>query len=199
MTLTVGFDLDMTLIDSRPGVRKAIEQLATEFGLPLRGAELAERLGPPLAMLLSDAGAPEELIPALVTRYRQIYPSIVPYIPAMPGADAALAAVCARGGRVLIVTGKHEPLARLHVAELGWRIDVVVGDLWSDGKATALREHGAHLFVGDHEGDMRGARAAGVYALGVSTGPCDAVQLHAAGADFVLGELTEFPDWLPAR
>ncbi|WP_062982005.1 HAD family hydrolase [Nocardia anaemiae] len=199
MTWTVGFDLDMTLIDSRPGVRKAIEQLVTEFDLPLRGAELADRLGPPLAMLLAEAGAPEELIPALVTRYREIYPSIVPYIPAMPGADAALAAVRAHGGRVLIVTGKHEPLARLHVAELGWRIDEVVGDLWSDGKAAALREHGADLFVGDHEGDMRGARAADVYALGVTTGPCDADQLRTAGADFVLDELTEFPDWLAAR
>ncbi|MEV4123869.1 HAD hydrolase-like protein [Nocardia sp. NPDC049707] len=199
MTWTVGFDLDMTLIDSRPGVRKAIEQLATEFGLPLHCAELADRLGPPLAMLLSDAGAPEELIPALVTRYRQIYPSIVPYISAMPGADAALAAVRARGGRVLIVTGKYEPLARLHVAELGWRIDEVIGGLWSDGKAAALREHAADLFVGDHEGDMRGARAAGVYALGVATGPCNADQLHTAGADFVLGELTEFEDWLATR
>lgn len=199
MTWTVGFDLDMTLIDSRPGVCKAIEQLATEFGLPLRSAELADRLGPPLAMLLADAGAPEELIPALVTRYREIYPSIVPYIPAMPGADAALDAVRARGGRVLIVTGKHEPLARLHVAELGWRIDEVVGDLWSDGKAAALREHGADLFVGDHEGDMRGARAADVFALGVATGPCDADELRSAGADFVLGGLTEFPDWLAAR
>ncbi|WP_040690545.1 HAD family hydrolase [Nocardia vinacea] len=199
MTWTVGFDLDMTLIDSRPGVCKAIEQLATEFDLPLRSAELADRLGPPLAMLLADAGAPEELIPALVTRYREIYPSIVPYIPAMPGADAALDAVRARGGRVLIVTGKHEPLARLHVAELGWRIDEVVGDLWSDGKAAALREHGADLFVGDHEGDMRGARAADVFALGVATGPCDADELRTAGADFVLGGLTEFPDWLAAR
>lgn len=199
MTWTVGFDLDMTLIDSRPGVCKAIEQLATEFGLPLRSAELADRLGPPLAMLLADAGAPEELIPALVTRYREIYPSIVPYIPAMPGADAALDTVRARGGRVLIVTGKHEPLARLHVAELGWRIDEVVGDLWSDGKAAALREHGADLFVGDHEGDMRGARAADVFALGVATGPCDADELRTAGADFVLGGLTEFPDWLAAR
>lgn len=199
MTWTVGFDLDMTLIDSRPGVCKAIEQLATEFGLPLRSAELADRLGPPLAMLLADAGAPEELVPALVTRYREIYPSIVPYVPAMPGADAALDAVRARGGRVLIVTGKHEPLARLHVAELGWRIDEVVGDLWSDGKAAALREHGADLFVGDHEGDMRGARAADVFALGVATGPCDADELRTAGADFVLGGLTEFSDWLAAR
>jgi phosphoglycolate phosphatase len=30
----------------------------------------------------------------------------------------------------------------------------------------------------------------------VATGPCDAEELRAAGADVVLGDLTEFPAWL---
>jgi phosphoglycolate phosphatase len=120
----------------------------------------------------------------------------VPQIPAMPGADAALAAVAERGGRVLIVTGKHEPLARLHLLELDWRVDHLAGGLWAAGKAGVLREQRADVFVGDHAGDMRGARAAGVTAVGVTTGPCDAAELRAAGADVVLDDLTEFPDWL---
>ncbi|WP_406276053.1 HAD hydrolase-like protein [Nocardia sp. NBC_00881] len=199
MTWTVGFDLDMTLIDSRPGVAQAIDTVAAEFDLPLSGAEFADRLGPPLASLLVEAGAPEELVPALVARYRAIYPSIVSGIPAMPGAQAALAAIQARGGRVLVVTGKHAPLARLHIDELGWRIDYLAGDLWSAAKATALREQRADLFVGDHVGDMRGARAAGVVAVGVTTGPCAADELRAAGADVVLADLTEFPGWLATQ
>jgi phosphoglycolate phosphatase len=173
VTWTVGFDLDMTLIDSRPGVARAIDMLGVEFDLPLRGTTFADRLGPPLATLLVEAT-----------------------IPAMPGAQAALAAIEARNGRVLVVTGKHAPLARLHIAELGWRIDHLAGDLWSAGKAATLREQGAHLFVGDHVGDMNGARAAGVLAIGVSTGPCTAAELRAAGADVVLTDLTEFPAWL---
>ncbi len=196
VTWTVGFDLDMTLIDSRPGVGRAVDILAAEFDVPLRGADFADRLGPPLATLLAEAGAPEELVPALVVRYRELYPSIVSSIPAMPGAEAALAAVDARGGRVLVVTGKHGPLAQLHIDELGWRIDHLAGDLWSAGKASVLRAEGAHLFVGDHAGDMRGAQAAGVLAVGVTTGPCDAAELRAAGADVVLTDLTEFPEWL---
>ncbi|MFI9402634.1 HAD family hydrolase [Nocardia sp. NPDC052316] len=196
MTCTVGFDLDMTLIDSRPGVGRAIDTLAAEFDLPIRGADFADRLGPPLATLLVEVGAPEELVPALVTRYRELYPSIVSSIPAMPGADAALDAVEARGGRVLVVTGKHEPLARLHIDELGWRIDHLAGDLWSAGKAAVLTQERAGIFVGDHIGDMRGAQAAGVLAVGVTTGPCSAAELRAAGADVILTDLTEFPHWL---
>lgn len=198
MTWTVGFDLDMTLIDTRPGVAQAVDTLAAEFELPLNGVDFADRLGPPLGLMLAEAGAPEELIPAIVTRYRELYPSLVPHISAMPGADEALAAVHARGGRVLIVTGKYEPHARLHVAQLGWQVDEVVGGLWSDGKAAALRAAGAAAYVGDHIGDMRGARAAEVLAVGVETGPCDADELRAAGADFVLDDLTGFPDWFEA-
>ncbi|MBH0780797.1 HAD family hydrolase [Nocardia bovistercoris] len=203
MTFTVGFDLDMTLIDSRPGVAKAIDQVGAEFGLPLDGQLFATRLGPPLAQLLTEIGAPVDLVPALTKRYRELYPSIVPHIVALPGAEAALAAVRDRGGRVLVVTGKHEPHARLHIDALDWKIDALVGDLWSAGKADALRTHGAGIFVGDHAGDMIGAKAADSYAVGVTTGPCDADELRTAGADVILPDLTDFPRWLadhrPAR
>ncbi len=196
VTWTVGFDLDMTLIDSRPGVARAIDVVAAEYGLELHGSELAERLGPPMAMILADAGAPEALIPALVKRYRGLYPEVIADIAAMAGADAAIGAVAEGGGRVLVVTGKHQPHAELHIRHLGWPIDIVAGDLWSDGKAVALREHGAQIFVGDHAGDMRGARAAGAFGVGVATGPCTAAELRAAGAGIVLDDLTEFPGWL---
>ncbi|MFC4128509.1 HAD family hydrolase [Nocardia rhizosphaerae] len=198
MTITVGFDLDMTLIDSRPGVSLAIDTLAREFDLPMDGTRFAARLGPPLATLLADAGAPDELIPHLVTRYRELYPTVVPRIPSLPGADAALAAVRARGGRTLVVTGKYEPHARLHVDHLGWRVDRLAGDRWSIGKSEVLRTESARVFVGDHAGDMRGAKAAGAIAVGVITGPNDADELRAAGADVVLDDLTGFPGLLAA-
>lgn len=196
MTLTVGFDLDMTLIDSRPGVALAIDTLAREFDLPMVGSHFADHLGPPLATLLADAGAPDDLIPHLVTRFRALYPEVVAHIPALPGASAALDTVRAGGGRTLVVTGKFEPNARLHIDHLGWTIDRLAGDLWSTGKAEVLRAESAHVFVGDHAGDMRGAKAADVLAVGVTTGPYDADGLRAAGADVVLDDLTQFPDWL---
>ncbi|WP_174551111.1 HAD family hydrolase [Nocardia alba] len=196
MTLTVGFDLDMTLIDSRPGVTLAIDALAREFDLPIDGSHFAEQLGPPLATLLGDAGAPDDLIPHLVTRYRELYPDVIGHIGALPGADDALAAVRSGGGRTLVVTGKFEPHARLHLDHLGWRVDRLAGDLWATGKADVLREESARVFVGDHAGDMRGAKAAGVVAVGVTTGPYDADGLRTAGADVVLADLTLFADWL---
>ncbi|GGK35689.1 HAD family hydrolase [Nocardia camponoti] len=195
MPITVGFDLDMTLIDSRPGVAVAIDTLAAEFDLPMDGSRFAEHLGPPLATLLGDAGAPDDLIAILVTRYRELYPDVIARIPALPGATESIDAVRA-DGRALVVTGKFEPHARLHVDHLGWTVDHLAGDLWSTGKGDVLRAQHADVFVGDHAGDMQGAKAAGAYAVGVITGPHDEATLRAAGADVVLPGLTDFPAWL---
>ena len=57
-------------------------------------------------------------------------------------------------------------------------------------------EFGAEVFVGDHLGDITGARAADALAVGVATGPISAEDLQAAGADVVLPDLFCFFEWL---
>ncbi|RJO78350.1 HAD family hydrolase [Nocardia panacis] len=185
----------MTLIDSRPGVAKAVDVAAAELGVEVRGVDVARHIGPPLDTLLADAGVPQERIAQMVARYRAAYPTVIPEVPALPGADAALAAVRRRGGRILVVTGKFAPLAQLHLDELGWRVDHLAGSVWATQKAGVLREQDARVYVGDHVGDMAGARAAGVTAVGVRTGPCSEAELRAAGADVVFDDLSEFPAW----
>ena len=190
----IGFDLDMTLIDPRPGMVRVLTELSREAGLHLDGEHFAQNLGPPLDHVIRGFGVPEPRIPGLVARFRELYPAIVvPATVALPGADAALAAVRTLGGKVLVVTGKYRPNATRHLTALGWRADWLVGELWAGGKAEALREHGARIYVGDHVGDMIGAVTAGATAVGVRTGPCDEAQLRAAGAEFVLPDLTGFP------
>ena len=193
----VGFDLDMTLIDPRPGMVRVLDELAEETGLDLDGEYFAANLGPPLDHVLRGFGVAEQRIPALVARFRELYPTIVvPSTVALPGAAEALAAVRAAGGRTLVVTGKYAPNAARHLAALGWEVDWLVGELWAGGKADALRTHGATVYVGDHVGDMIGAVAAGAYPVGVLTGPCDEEQLRAAGAELILPDLTGFGAWL---
>ncbi|WP_408909938.1 HAD family hydrolase [Streptomyces luteolus] len=194
--LTVGFDLDMTLIDSRPGIKAAYQALSAETGTFIDADLAVTRLGPPLDEELAY-WFPEERIPEMADRYREIYPThaIAPTL-AMPGAREAVAAVRAQGGRAIVVTAKHEPNAKLHLAHLGIEADAVIGWLWAEAKAEALREHGAAVYVGDHIGDVRGARGADALSVAVPTGPCAPDELRTAGADVVLGDLTDFPEWL---
>ncbi|MFI6285887.1 HAD family hydrolase [Streptomyces sp. NPDC051018] len=193
---TVGFDLDMTLIDSRPGIHAAFVALAEETGTWIDADLAVTRLGPPLEQELAH-WFPDERIQAMGDRYREIYPAyaIEPTL-ALPGAREAVAAVQEAGGRAVVVTAKHEPNAELHLVHLGIEPDAVVGWLWAEAKAEALREHGASVYVGDHIGDVRGAHTAGALSVAVPTGPCSADELRAAGADVVIGDLTEFPAWL---
>ncbi|WP_411293602.1 HAD family hydrolase [Streptomyces kunmingensis] len=193
---TVGFDLDMTLIDSRPGIRATWVALTERTGTYVDADLAISRLGPPLVDELAE-WFPAEEIPAMADLYREMYPTyaIEPTL-ALPGVHEAMDAVHAAGGRTMVVTAKYEPNAKLHLAHLGIDADVVVGNLWAEGKAEALREHGASVYVGDHVGDVRGARAADAFSVALTTGPCSAGELRAAGADVVLADLTGFPAWL---
>ncbi|MDQ0991539.1 HAD family hydrolase [Streptomyces sp. V3I7] len=194
--LTVGFDLDMTLIDSRPGIRACYLELSARTGTYIDADLAVTRLGPPLAEELAH-WFPAERIPAMADQYREMYPAYaVAATPAMHGAREAVDAVREAGGRAIVVTAKYEPNAKLHLAHLGIEPDAVVGDLWAEQKAEALREHGAGIYVGDHIGDVRGARTAGALSVAVATGPCDTDELRAAGADVVLDDLSAFPAWL---
>lgn len=195
--LRVGFDLDMTLVDSRPGIRAAYRALSAHTGVPIDADAAAERLGPPLAQEMARwFPAPE--VPAAIAAYRALYPShAIGPSRLLPGAREAVAAVRAAGGRVLVVTAKHEPLARLHLSHLDLAVDTVAGDVWAEAKGTVLR--GAWAYVGDHVADVRAARAAGCRAVAVATGPCTAAELRAAGADDLLPDLTAFPALLAGR
>jgi phosphoglycolate phosphatase len=196
--LTVGFDLDMTLIDSRPGIKAAYLALSAETGTPIDTDLVVSRLGPPVDEELRN-WFPADVVAATADRYREIYPThaIAPSL-ALPGARESVAAIRKRGGRAIVVTAKHRPSAELHLAHLGIEPDAVIGGLWAEAKGRALREHGAHVYVGDHTGDVRGARTAGALSVAVTTGPCDAAELRAAGADVVLPSLVDFPSWLDA-
>jgi uncharacterized protein len=195
-SLVVGFDLDLTLLDSRRGIRAVFAELTARTGVFVDAELAVSRLGPPLEQELAH-WFPAEQVSAAAELYRELYAVIaVPVSDPMPGAVAAAEAVRREGGRLIVVTAKSEPLARASLAAIGIEPDVVVGWLWAHTKGEAIREHGVDIYVGDHVGDVRGAHTGGALSVAVETGPCDAEALTAAGADVLLGGLEEFPDWL---
>jgi phosphoglycolate phosphatase len=209
--LVVGFDLDLTLIDSRPGIAATYRALAARTGVFIDADAAVTRLGPPLEQELG-LWYPPERITHMAALFREIYPEhAVVGSPALPGAAEAFTAVRDRGGKVVVITGKYEPNARLHLDHLGLKAEAVVGWVWGETKTLAMREHGAVVYVGDHPADMAAARAVAaatdddsdaggvtVAAVAVATGDHSVTELLEAGADVVLTDLTEFPAWLDA-
>jgi phosphoglycolate phosphatase-like HAD superfamily hydrolase len=194
--LVVGFDLDMTLIDTGPGFRDVLAALGGELGVDFPVEEMTARLGPPLDMLLAPY-LPAEQIAAAGDRFRELYPHhAIANVPAFAGAHEALAAVRRHGGRVVVVTGKYPANARLHLDHIGFEIDHLEGWVWGVGKADVLRREGASIYVGDHIHDVEGALAAGALSVSVLTGGCTREELLAAGTHVVLEDLSGFPAWL---
>ena len=191
----VGFDLDMTLVDARRGIVATLAALSAETGVVVDGELVASRLGPPLEVELAHWYAPEA-VPAAADRFRELYPTYaIPPTVALPGAVEAVALVRASGAKAIVVTAKQQSLAEASLAHVGIVVDEVVGWRWGPTKGDALRERGGTAYVGDHVGDVDGARVAGAVAVAVATGPCSAAELAAYGADVVLADLTEFAAW----
>ncbi|SPT59481.1 phosphoglycolate phosphatase [Actinomadura madurae] len=193
---TIGFDLDLTLADTRAGISAVYASIAAETGVAIDTDLVVRRIGPPLEEELAYWFPPDE-VPAMAARYREIYAGIaIPATLLMPGAVAALDAVRAMGGRVVVVSGKNQADTERTVRHLDLGADAVVGGLFGADKGTVLREHGAGAYIGDHTGDVDAARAASAVAVAVATGAFDSAALTAYGADVVLPDLLAFPEWL---
>ena len=199
--LVVGFDLDLTLVDSHERIISAYIRALGDLGVEVSREELTPHLGMPLSDTAVAVGAAVDA-DALVLRYRHHYDEVdAPRTLPMPGALEALRSVREAGGRTVVVSAKftaavHTALAEADLTEL---VDAVYGELFAQDKAGALIAEGASIYVGDHPGDMVAARAAHAYAVGVTTGANDEAALLAAGAGVTLPNLDTFVTWLPGH
>jgi phosphoglycolate phosphatase len=194
----VGFDLDMTLINSRPAILAAWEHLAREAGVPIDLAEVDTRMG----LKLEDEAAywfPPDRLDWAAAGYRRHYVRLAPQLTtALPGALESLAAVAAAGAAAVIITAKHPVSVGPSLTAAGISGAQVYPHVHGPEKAEVLARIGASVYVGDTPPDMAAARAAGVRAVGVSTGSFARTELSEAGADLVLDSLTQFPAWYAA-
>ncbi|MGL5858340.1 MAG: ATP-dependent sacrificial sulfur transferase LarE [Angustibacter sp.] len=195
--LVVGFDLDMTLVDSREGIVATARAALAEHGVTVTEDDLWPTIGIPIDQVFTQYLEGAGRVAQAVRRYRQLYPTLgVPGITALPGAAEAFTAVRAQRGLVVVVSAKTSAAVRLVLEHVGLTADVAVGGLFAEDKARALVEQGVSVYVGDHPGDVAGAHAAAAVAVAVATGPHDVSALRAAGADVVLDSLAPLPLWL---
>jgi phosphoglycolate phosphatase len=188
-----GFDLDMTLIDSRPAIMASFAAVAQQTGVAIDPAAVDVRLGIKLQDELAYWFPPAGLDEA-VRLYRVHYVSVLAsHTTMLPGAAQALAAVRYAGARAVVITAKYEGTARLSLDSVGLAADQLYADAHGQEKAAVLTAIGAGVYVGDTPADIGAAVTAGAHPVGVATGSFTADQLYAAGAADVLSSLTEFP------
>jgi phosphoglycolate phosphatase len=193
----VGFDLDMTLIDSRPAILASFAGLARDTDTAIDLDAVDRRLGIKLEDELEFWYPPDQRAAAAAI-YRRHYVRLAQQMTtALPGAHEALAAVRAAGERVVIITAKHPVSVQpsLKAAGLSNEADEVFTFVHGPEKAAVLNRISAAAYVGDTPPDMAAAVQAGVRAVGVATGSFSGDDLARAGAEVVLKTLTDFPAW----
>jgi phosphoglycolate phosphatase len=196
----VGFDLDMTLIDSRSAILASFAELARQTATDIDLAAVDSRLGIKLEDELMFWYPPAAQAQAAAI-YRRHYVVLAEQLTTvLPGAHEALAAVRAAGERAVIITAKHPISVGPSLRAAGLAADEVFTLVHGPEKAAVLRTLNAAVYVGDSPPDMAAALAAGARAVAVPTGSFTASQLTEAGAEVVLASLAGFPAWYrPAR
>lgn len=207
------FDFDGTLFDASAAIHRSFNTALGEAGqAPWPIERLLPLIGHPLFEMFRIAvpdSTPEQR-DEWIRIYRATFlPISVALTRPLPGLRSCVSALRKSGFRLGIVTNRSGSGAR-HILEgfgLADAFETIVGlDDVSRCKpdpepvrialARLDAAAGSAVLVGDTPVDMTAARAADARAIGVLTGSADRETLLAAGAWFVLPDLTGLPDRL---
>ena len=203
------FDLDGTLVDTVETRIRAWLALFDEAGIPADRSEVAALIGADgkrLARAVAAAAGIElddRRAEELDRRSGEIYETLNTDPRPLPGAVRLLGELDERGLSWAIATSsrRQQVGASVDSLRLSHQPTIVDGthvehakpapDLLLEAAATLSLPAAACWYVGDATWDMRAAVAAGMPAVGVTSGAVDADALIDAGADRVVGSLDE--------
>lgn len=209
-TKAVLFDLDGTLADTVPLIAEHIAVAVTTFGVPIEPSAVVPYIGRPLLLALAELSGFPETDPRIDQMARAYHDTWVGAVNEqghellLPGVHAMLQDLRAAGYGIGVVTAKGTEGARHLLAAIGidGDIDVLVGtDQVEHGKPapdSALRglallgaPAAGTWYVGDATSDIEMALAAGMRAMGITTGAAPRDALVAAGAELVVATADE--------
>jgi len=194
--LVVGFDLDMTLVDSAEGIAEALVHVCGIHGVEIQKADALATIGLPLDQVF-PLWLPDLPYDQLLDEYRAHYGVFgIPKSTLLPGARESVDVVKELGGKTVVVSAKKKDFVDRVLTVVELDIDVTYGYLFAEHKGEALRTENAQVYVGDHPGDIQAARTAGALSVVVVSGPSTKEELLSKKPDVLFESLLEFPDWL---
>ena len=198
------FDLDGTLIDSKPGIFKSVIHTLKEMGIPspCNEEELNPFIGPPLRQSFKTLfGFSDHKAEEATAIYREFYGregmNIFTVYPGIPG---ALEMLVSMGLSVSLVTSKAEIYALKIVEKAGLSrfLETVSGCEINGNRSDkaelidyTLQKHGILpgkeiVMIGDRYHDIRGAKLTGISSAGVLFGYGSRGEIEAEKPDLII-------------
>lgn len=210
MTRAVLFDLDGTLADTVPLIAAHVSGALNAHGIACTPREVYPLIGRPIEVALQQLhlfGDDLERMRRIIVEYRDALHVAVNAAGTdlvLPGVRDMLTALRDAGYAVGVVTAKGTASAvhLLNITELNHLIDVLVttedvdnGKPAPDSALLGLRRLGVEAegtwYVGDAVSDMEMALAAGMRAMGITTGAATREELIDGGAEVVVDTAAE--------
>lgn len=209
------FDLDGTLLDTMPDLIVVTNKTLEHFGKPTHtDAEILSYVGDGAQRLIYRAmpeGTSDETCTEALAYWKALYPEIgleltKPYAH-MP---ETLAQLKKQGCKLAVLSNKYEGGVKDVIPKyLPGLFDVLHGECEGiprkpdpTGLLRTIAELGSApertAYVGDSAGDIKVARNAGTFAIGVDWGYNPVDVLQEAGADVILCSPTQFLQFSPA-
>lgn len=188
---SIGFDLDMTLVDSSEAIVQTTLSVLRGFQVTIDQEEVFESVGLPIKESFKQWVGPEYLTAyqKYVTEYQSTgYQLSIP----LPGALPLLKRLTEDGVRVVVITAKNSKSAEIQLKHLDIPFDLIVGEVFRDGKTQAMMATQCIEYVGDHFEDFLAAKAAKIPFIGVSSNPTQNLILASKGKFPVMNSLNEF-------
>lgn len=202
------FDMDGTIIDSREIVLGAFKHVLEEFGEKYDEKTVSVHVGKLLENTYKDL-LPKHDVAALADLHRSWQHDNKHLLKKFDGLDSFLAKIKGEGIKLGIFTSATRARADLALNGLGIREyfsavicgdDVVRPKPDKEGVITVCRLLSVTLeetvLVGDAEHDILSGKRAGVLTIGVTHGFGTKEALERAGAEHIVGSLTELSDKL---
>ncbi len=208
------FDLDGTLLDTLPDLVVLTNRALAELGFPPRSIEeIHSYVGNGVRALMYQAvpdGTPDDQTEKALAHWKALFPSYdnaltKPY----PGMPETLARLKEQGTKLGVLSNKFDGGVQQVMnqfmpgvfAVMHGECDGIPRKPDPTGLLRTIEELGSSpartAYVGDSPGDVRTARNAGTFAIGVPWGYHHADELVAAGADIVIGAPEDLLQFAP--
>lgn len=205
---TILFDLDGTLIDSKPGILASMRKTLNAYSIPFTEGIIDQMVGPPIRVsfkeLLGITDIP--LMEDMILYYRKHYKAgDWRDCKVYDGAVEMLENLKAKGYTLGIATSKPLQYTTIIMEELGLDkyfdfIGGATGDSSIELKTDVINsvlaglkvtDLSSVLMIGDRLYDIEGAKASGVDSMGILWGYGDRAEHEKYGADYIVSTPSE--------